>query len=120
MGKDKRNKKDNKKFVMRNVAELLDSLDLNTIALASNIKYGNAIYNRGGVSVIRKSETEVEIWVGGLDGDSTDGGGSRRRVTFWIDKDKLVWRCTGNPKNHEIFCKHCVAAALYLKDDIKK
>ena len=99
-----------------NITEHINNLNLNTRALPSNNKYGYAIFKREGVLIIRRSQTEIEFWVGGLTGDSNQGGGSKRRVRFWVDEDKLLWRCTGNPKDHEIFCKHCVAAALYLKE----
>ncbi len=80
------------------------------------MQYGNAIYKRGGVSLIQESATEIELWAGGLTGDSAEGGGSKRHVRFWLENEKLGWRCTGNPKDHEIFCKHCVAAALFVKE----
>jgi hypothetical protein len=32
----------------------------------------------------------------------------------------VTWNCKGNPKNHQIFCKHCVALALFVtKKDLK-
>lgn len=105
---------------MDNVTKHLISLNLSTIELSSNVKYGNAIFKRKGVAIIRKSEIEIELWVGGLTGNSNEGGGSKRRVHFWIEKGHLFWRCTGNPKDHEIFCKHCVASTLYLKDNSEK
>jgi|GEM_PF-3365022 len=27
-------------------------------------------------------------------------------------ESRLKWHCAGSPKNHQIFCKHCVALAL--------
>lgn len=105
---------------MHSVSEYLTNLSLSTMALPANIKYGKAIFKRGGVALIRKSESEIEIWAGGLPGNSSEGGGSKRRVHFWIEKDQLSWRCTGNPKDHEIFCKHCVAAALYMTGNPKE
>ena len=105
---------------MRNVAKYLNNFNLSTMASVSNIRYGTAIFKRKGVSIIRKSVSEIVTWVGGLAGNSLEGGGTKRRVHFWIENDQLFWRCTGNPKDHEIFCKHCVAAALYLKENSKK
>ena len=63
-----------------------------------------------------QQRTTVEAWAGGLDGTVKEGAGSRRRVTFSIQEGRLHWNCTGNPKNHQIFCKHCVAVALTIKD----
>jgi Domain of unknown function (DUF4411) len=33
-------------------------------------------------------------------------------VTQWAQES----HCTGNPKNHDMFCKHCVAVALVLQE----
>jgi hypothetical protein len=44
-----------------------------------------------------------------------EGGGQRRRTTLTSTADGLHWHCTGNPKQHQIFCKHCVALALALQ-----
>ena len=85
-------------------------------ALPSNIAYGTAIYNRNGVTFIQQTDDVVEAWAGGLDGTVKEGAGSRRRVTFTIENTALQWHCTGNPKNHQIFCKHCIAVALALND----
>lgn len=82
--------------------------------MPSNLVYGKAIYNRHGVELIEQRADMVEAWAGGLDGTIKEGAGSRRRVTFTINNEALVWNCTGNPKHHQIFCKHCVAVALAL------
>jgi uncharacterized Zn finger protein len=83
-------------------------------AIPSNIVYGNAICNRNAVEVIGSSDARIEAWVGGLDGAVIEGGGSRRRVEFVASETGLRWHCTGNAKDHQIFCKHCVALALAL------
>jgi hypothetical protein len=85
-------------------------------AIPSNIVYGSAIYDREAVRIIVLTAARVEAWVGGLDGKVVEGGGSRRRVEFISSKTGLRWHCTGNPKHHQIFCKHCVALALKLLD----
>ena len=84
------------------------------LSLPSNFKYGEAIVSRGAVEFIRKAPLEVEAWVGGLDGAIIEGAGSRRRTQLRATPEGLAWHCTGNPKNHDIFCKHCVALALAL------
>jgi uncharacterized Zn finger protein len=85
-------------------------------AILSNIVYGRAIKNRNAVKIIEFGDTRVEAWVGGLDGKVIEGGGSKRRVEFIASETGLMWHCTGNPKDHQIFCKHCVALALELLD----
>ncbi len=89
-----------------------DFIDKNSIP--SNIIYGEAIKDRGAVKIIESGDYRVEAWVGGLDGRVIEGGGSKRRVEFIASETGLKWNCTGNPKTHQIFCKHCVALALEL------
>jgi hypothetical protein len=94
--------------------QLLNDADIYKLALPANIKYGTAIYERGGVEIITVDATFVEGWVGGLSGTSKEGGGSRRRTRLFIEGGELKWHCAGNPKKHDIFCKHCVALGLYI------
>jgi uncharacterized Zn finger protein len=88
---------------------------INDNTINSNRVYGTAIFERGGVEIINSQENQVEAWVGGLGGKMVEGGGGRRRVVFVFDDSSVTWNCTGNPKNHQIFCKHCVALALFLQ-----
>src|SRR5690242_18849294 len=92
--------------------QTLVTLDLVKTAIPSNQTYGTAIYNRHGVEITRSEQSVIEGWAGSLDGTIEEGAGQRRRVTFTLSEGKLRWHCTGNPKNHQIFCKHCVAVAL--------
>jgi hypothetical protein len=94
----------------------LTDLNLADLAIPSNIRYGTAIFERAGVEIIIDDNTMIEAWSGGLDGKSIAGGGSRRRVLFQLNDEGLVWSCTGNPKKHNIFCKHCVSVALFLRN----
>ena len=87
------------------------------LALPSNVRYGTAIFTRGGVEFIAREATVVEAWVGGLDGTVAEGAGQRRRTTLTVGPEGLEWHCAGNPKNHQIFCKHCVALALALQQE---
>lgn len=87
------------------------------LALPSNIRYGTAIVTRGGVEFISRDSTAVEAWVGGLDGTVAEGAGQRRRTTLRLGPEGLEWHCAGNPTNHQIFCKHCVALALALQQE---
>ncbi len=100
---------------MRNtlsIAQLISHDLIQEHAIPSNVVYGNAIYQRGAVQYIDSGDTRVEAWVGGLEGAVIEGGGSKRRVIFSASTAGLKWSCTGNPKDHQIFCKHCVALAL--------
>lgn len=94
--------------------QLLDETEIQQQALPANLNYGTAIYRRGAVELTSQNASRAEAWVGGLDGTVKEGGGSRRRTQLFIKDGKLAWHCTGNPKNHDIFCKHCVALALTI------
>ncbi len=100
---------------MSTLRKYLHSIVVSELAIPSNIKYGTAIQKRGAVAIISEEDTAVEAWAGGLTGTVAEGGGSKRRVQLWLEDSQLKWHCAGNPKNHDIFCKHCVAVALYLK-----
>src|SRR4051812_4564675 len=96
------------------ITQLLSQAFIKENAIPSNIVYGRAIYKRGAVKIIESGRSRVEAWVGGLNGKVVEGGGSKRRVEFIASKAELKWNCAGNPKDHQIFCKHCVALALKL------
>ena len=100
---------------MRQPVYLADTLTtevIHRLAAPSNVRYGTAIFERGAVEIIISTPTSVEAWVGGLDETVAEGGGSRRRTRLTSTSDGLEWHCAGNPKRHQIFCKHCVALAL--------
>ena len=99
---------------MKDLIYLLSLSEIKRLALPSNFKYGEAIFRRGAVKFIRNKATEAEAWVGGLDGAVIEGGGTRRRNQLFATKEGLSWHCAGNPKDHDIFCKHCVALALAI------
>jgi uncharacterized Zn finger protein len=96
---------------------LLSAEKIRRLSLPSNFKYGEAIFRRGGVEFIRNEPQEAEAWVGGLGGSIVEGAGSRRRTRLYVTPHGLAWHCAGNPKNHDIFCKHCVALGLALLED---
>jgi uncharacterized Zn finger protein len=96
----------------KSVIEWLLAHDLHAMALPSNFRYGSATCHRGAVEFLDIQPNRVEAWAGGLDGSMVEGGGTRRRVELTLAPEGLKWHCTGNPKNHQIFCKHCVAVAL--------
>ena len=98
------------------VASLLSHELIQELARPSDLRYGQAIHRRGGVELIKSQPSEVEAWVGGLDGSVVEGGSQRRRTRIHISGAALAWHCAGNPANHQIFCKHCVALALAVID----
>lgn len=85
-----------------------------SLARPSDFRYGKAIFQRGGVEFIEHSATRVEAWVGGLEGSVVEGGSQRRRTQLFTERGELAWHCAGNPKTHQVFCKHCVALALAI------
>ena len=108
------------KIKSRAIKKDINHTRIQSLAIPSNYKYGSAIYRRHAVKVISSEKASVEAWVGGLTGSMVEGGGTRRKVTFTLRKGALAWHCTGNPKNHQIFCKHCVALSLAIMEDLVK
>lgn len=101
------------------ITELLNLDTIKQLSLPSNFKYGQAIHKRGAVELIELTPSKAEAWVGGLDGTVAEGAGSRRRTQLFATPEGLSWHCAGNPKNHQIFCKHCVALALAIQDRLR-
>ena len=99
----------------KSIEELINETAIEELALPSNVRYGQAICDRGAVEFIEQLEKSVEAWVGGLAGTVAEGAGSRRRTKLFVTTEGLKWHCSGNPKNHQIFCKHCVALALAIQ-----
>ena len=102
----------------KSITDLLSLQAIDQMALPSNLRYGRAIYERGGVEFIEVLPSKVEGWVGGLNGSVVEGGSQRRRTQLYVTPTGLGWHCAGNPKNHQIFCKHCVALALAFLDGL--
>ena len=98
------------------VFDLLSPEIIQKLAIPSNLRYGQAIYDRGGVEFIEYEPSKVEAWVGGLGGSVAEGGSQRRRTQLSVTPKGLSWHCAGNSKNHQIFCKHCVALSLAILD----
>ena len=96
------------------ISNLISIEIVEKLATPANLRYGKAIHKRGGVELIENTPDKVEAWVGGLDGSVAAGGSQRRRTQLFSTEQGLQWHCAGNPKNHQIFCKHCVALALAL------
>jgi uncharacterized Zn finger protein len=104
----------------RPLIDFLSSKTIDQFARKADVRYGQAIYARGGVEIIAATPARVEGWVGGLTGSVVEGGGQRRRTQLFATPQGLAWHCAGNPKNHQIFCKHCVALALAIVDRAAK
>ena len=100
----------------KSVSDLLSSELIRELSLPSNLRYGQAIFDRDAVEFIESTDSKIEAWVGGLDGSVAEGGGQRRRTQLFSTPEGLAWHCAGNPKDHQIFCKHCVALALAVLD----
>ncbi|HEY5984243.1 MAG TPA: hypothetical protein VIU38_12305 [Anaerolineales bacterium] len=98
----------------KSVAALLSPEIIHELARPADIRYGQAIHRRRGVAFIEYGPAKVEAWVGGLDGSVAEGGSQRRRTQLFSTAKGLSWHCAGNPKDHQIFCKHCVALALSI------
>lgn len=96
------------------VRSVLSAALIRELALPSNLRYGMAIHERDGVEFITYSPAEVVAWVGGLKGSVAEGGSQRRRTRLFVTPDGLAWHCSGNPRKHQVFCKHCVALALTI------
>jgi hypothetical protein len=99
----------------KRLTTLLTPAEIKRLATPANYRYGEAMHRRGGVEIIERDSYQAVAWAGGLDGTSAEGGGQRRRVTLTAAVEGVHWHCAGNPKNHQIFCKHCVALALALR-----
>jgi len=98
----------------KNASDLLSPELVEELARPSDFRYGQAIFDRHGVEFIEFTDSKIEAWVGGLDGSVAEGGGQRRRTQLFVAPKGLAWHCAGNPRNHQIFCKHCVALALAI------
>ena len=96
------------------LTEAIAKVEIENLALPSNIAYGAEIARRGAVEIISISDSEVEAWAGGLTGTVKEGGGSRRHVWLTLKNGEITHHCSGNPKHHDIFCKHCVPVALVV------
>jgi uncharacterized Zn finger protein len=98
----------------QSIIDLLSPEVIQELARPADMRYGQAIHARGGVELIQYEPGRVEAWVGGLDGRVAEGGSQRRRTQLFVTPEGLAWHCAGNPKNHQVFCKHCVALALAI------
>lgn len=80
------------------------------IASPSNFKYGQAIFDQGGIELVGINKYVAQGWVGGISYEGTKVG--RRKTTIASTPEGLEWSCSCNSKDRPVFCKHCVALAL--------
>ena len=104
----------------KSIPDLLSLEIVRQFARPSDLRYGQAIHRRGGVEFIEYGPSRIEGWIGGLDGSVAEGGSQRRRTQLFVTTEGLGWHCAGNPRNHQIFCKHCVALALAVLERSRK
>lgn len=88
------------------VADMIEPDTLASRVTPSNLRLGRDIADRGGVELIELGPLRVVARVGG-----TAAPGQRRTVELVSAPDGLAWSCTCT-RNRDLFCKHCVAAAL--------
>lgn len=55
------------------VVDLLSLETIQNLARPSDLRYGQAIHDRGAVTFIAWTPSQVEAWVGGLDGKVVEG-----------------------------------------------
>ena len=75
------------------IADLLSLEIIQERARPSDLRYGQAIHDRGGVEFIALTPSQVEAWVGGLDGKVAEGGSQRRRTQLFATSEGLTWCC---------------------------
>jgi uncharacterized Zn finger protein len=92
---------------MSAVADLVEPDHLRHLATLANLRLGEAIASAGGVELIELGPCQVVARV---------GSGQRRRVELASTPQGLAWRCTCT-KRPDLFCKHCVAAAIVLWEE---
>jgi uncharacterized Zn finger protein len=96
---------------MVDIAERVASERLSELATPANMRLGRAVLSEGGVTIVARGAARIDAKVGGT--TSADG---RRTVVLAIDDGRLTWSCTCT-RRPELFCKHCVAAALAVAQD---
>ena len=90
---------------MTSVADL-DPEALARLATPANLRRGQAIVEQKGVELTAFEPPRVTAKVGGV-----AAADQRRTVELVVSPAGLKWSCTCT-KRADLFCKHCVAAAL--------
>jgi uncharacterized Zn finger protein len=84
------------------VADLVPPAVVEKLATRANLRLGREIVASGDVEFLKFSPSRVQAKVTGV---------QRRSVELLSDHGELRWRCSCS-KKLDLFCKHCVAAAL--------
>jgi len=93
---------------MCSLADLIDRDALTELAQPANLRLGQAIADEGGVELIVVESEKMTARVG-----RTPSAQQRRRVELTAVSGELEWTCSCT-RRRDLFCKHCVAAALAL------
>jgi uncharacterized Zn finger protein len=91
---------------MRRIADLLGPERLARLATPANLRLGREIAAAGDVQLTAVQPLSIEAKVGG-----TPASGLRRTVLLQSTDAGLSWSCTCT-RHADLFCKHCVAAAI--------
>jgi uncharacterized Zn finger protein len=94
---------------MRSVADLVEPEAVARLATPSNRRLGREILDQGGIELIRVEPLRISAKVGGV-----AAADQRRTVELISGPAGLEWSCTCT-RREDLFCKHCVAAALVAR-----
>ena len=90
------------KAKQQSVADLVPEAALQALATPSNLRLGREIAASGGVELLELGPLRVVAKV---------AGGQRRTVELNAVGGRLTFSCTCTSRA-DLFCKHCVAAAI--------
>ncbi len=91
---------------MASVADLVENAALESLATPSNRRLGRQIVAEGGVELTTFAPLHVTATVG-----PTPASPQKRTVDLRVEDGRLRWSCTCT-RRADLFCKHCVAAAV--------
>lgn len=92
---------------------LIEPAALEALATPSNLRLGRQIVAEGGVEMISADRSHVRAYVG-----KVPSAVQKRTVDLFRGEDGLKWSCTCT-RRRDLFCKHCVAAALAAGNPIR-
>lgn len=99
----------------RSVASLVDLLtpeSVDDLATPANARLGSELAEAGEVELLDAGSQRVKARIGGA-----GSGSQRRNVELSLSKGQLDWACTCT-SDRRLFCKHLVAAALALPENM--
>jgi hypothetical protein len=95
---------------MRSVADLVHHGVLVKLATSANLRLGRKIVDHGGVELAWHGPLRASAKVGDL-----SAAAQRRIVELTSSASGLEWSCTCTTRR-DLFCEHCVATALVLRE----